>query len=223
LKQKVNELLHIAIDGPAGAGKSTVARSVAERLGISYLDTGAMYRAVAWKVLASGVSPEDEKSVSDLACNTIISFGQNQSVYCDGKDVSSEIRGIEVGRVVSVIASYRVVRECLVNIQRQEAEKGSVVMDGRDIGTFVLPDASVKIYLTASADERARRRHLENSLSGIKSSLEDVLTDIRKRDQVDSGRKHAPLKPASDAILLDTTGLTPEEVADRIFRIVREV
>jgi len=223
------KLLHIALDGPAGAGKSTVAKKVAQRLGISYLDTGAMYRAVAYKVLADGIPPEDEEKVSAVARRIKINFdhntasGEQPEIYCDGENITRQIRSTEVSRAVSLIASYPEVRKRLVELQRREAAENSLIMDGRDIGTYVLPQAAVKIFLTASPEERARRRHLENLQMGKKSSLEEVLADIEKRDKFDSERKHAPLKPAADAIMLDTSGLTQEEVVERILQIIKEV
>jgi cytidylate kinase len=222
MKGKKN--LHIAIDGPAGAGKSTVAREVAKKLGICYLDTGAMYRVVAYKVLASGILLGDEEKVSSIAKTTKIRFGYGgkQSVYCDEIDVTDQIRSPEVSRAVSVVASYQGVRESMVRLQREEATKGSLVMDGRDIGTYVLPEADVKIYLTALAEERAQRRHLENIEAGKESNFEQVLLDIEARDRLDSEREHAPLRPAENAIILDTTGLSIGEVTRQIVKIVRE-
>ena len=221
---KKGKFQHIAIDGPAGAGKSTVARKVAEKLGICYLDTGAMYRVVAYKVLAAGISLLDEEKVTSIAKNTKIRFGYSEenSVYCDDKDVTDQIRSPEVSRAVSVVASYQGVRESMVTLQRQEATKGSLVMDGRDIGTYVLPEADVKIYLTALAEERAKRRYLEHIEAGKESNLEQVLLDIETRDRLDSEREHAPLRPAENAIILDTTGLSIEEVTRKIVKIVRE-
>lgn len=216
-------MFHIAIDGPAGAGKSTVARLVAERLGICYLDTGAMYRVIAYKALSKGISLQDEDEVTNIAKNVKIGFEHNKTVYCDGQNITDEIRSTEVSRAVSVVAAYQGVRQSLVKIQRQEALKCSLVMDGRDIGTYVLPEAEVKIFLTASAEERAKRRHLENLEAGKASSLAEVCQDIKNRDRLDSEREHSPLKPAEDAIILDTTGLTIEEVIEEILKIVREI
>lgn len=216
--------LHIAIDGPAGAGKSTVAKEVAKRLGISYLDTGAMYRVVAYKALRDGIPLEDEELITTLAENIEISFehGEKEAVYCNGEDVTEAIRDAEVSRAVSLVASYPGVRKRLVKLQRQAATKGSFVVDGRDIGTHVLPEAKVKIFLTASVEERAKRRYLENLQSGKKTTLEEVTADIESRDRLDSQREYAPLKVAKDAIIIDTTGLTIEEVTAKIVEIARE-
>lgn len=221
---KMDRFLHIAIDGPAGAGKSTVARQVAERLGICYLDTGAMYRVVAYKALLAGISLQDEEAVVALAQNTAIKFDPNdgKTVYCDEQDVTAQIRSPEVSRAVSIVASYQGVREHLVRLQRQAATKGSSVLDGRDIGTYVLPEADVKIYLTASAEERTKRRYLENVKAGKATSQEEVSVDIENRDRLDSEREHAPLRPAEDAIILDSTGLTIEEVIEKIVKIAGE-
>jgi cytidylate kinase len=213
----------IAIDGPAGAGKSTVAKKVAEALGYCYLDTGAMYRVIAYKALASGTPLDNEYEITRLARQTKVYFSHDgsRSVYCDGQDVTESIRSAEVSRAVSVVAAYPGVREEMVKLQRQEAEKANVVMDGRDIGTDVLPGAEVKIYLTASEAERAKRRYLENLRAGKTTSLEEVATDMENRDRLDSEREHSPLRPAADAVMIDTTGLSAEQVVDKIVRIVR--
>lgn len=213
--------LQIAIDGPAGAGKSTVARAVAEQLGLLYLDTGAMYRVVAYKALLSGISLEDEQEVTRIARKTQISFDHNHKdvVYCDGENVASLIRSQDVSRAVSIVASYPGVREYLVGIQRLEARKGNVVMDGRDIGTCVLPEADLKIFLTASAKERAQRRLLEIKKSGDNIGFEQVLEDIKNRDRCDSEREHAPLKPAPDAIIIDTSGMSFQKVVEKIINL----
>ena len=215
--------LQIAIDGPAGAGKSTVARMVAHKLGMFYLDTGAMYRVISYKVLKNGVLPEDELAVTKIAKQTEITFDHNDRdiVLCDGEIVTSQIRSPEVSRTVSIIAAYAGVREQLVEVQRLEAAKGNVVMDGRDIGTFVLPDADIKIFLTASTEERALRRLQENKARGINSTYQEVLKDIEIRDRLDSEREHSPLRPADDSIIIDTTQLSIEEVVAKIVSFLK--
>lgn len=224
IKKTKKKNFHIAIDGPAGAGKSTVAKLVAESLGICYLDTGAMYRVIAYKALQANIPLEDEQAVTNIANTIEISFDHenDKKVYCNGEDVTNIIRTSEVTRAVSIIATYPGVRAHLVKLQRQEAAKESLVMDGRDIGTYVLPNAGVKIYLTASPEERAKRRYLEDIKKDKTVSLEEVMNDMENRDRQDSEREHAPLKPAEDAIILDTTGRTVEEVVGEIVRIVGE-
>ena len=223
MSKVIRKNLKIAIDGPAGAGKSTVARLVAIELGMFYLDTGAMYRVISYKALRDGVLPEDEAAVTRIAQNTDISFDHTDldAVYCDGESVTSQIRTPEVSRAVSIVASYVGVREHLVDIQRIEAAKGYVVMDGRDIGTTVLPDADIKIFLTASTQERALRRFQEISTKGIKVTYQEVLNDIENRDRLDSEREHSPLRPAEDSIIIDTTQLSIEEVVQKIVSLVR--
>lgn len=215
--------LQIAIDGPAGAGKSTVARKVAHELGMFYLDTGAMYRVISYKVLKKDVLPEDELAVTRIARETEIAFDHHDRdiVLCDGEIVTTQIRSPEVSRTVSIVAAYAGVREQLVKIQRLEAAKGNVVMDGRDIGTFVLPDADIKIFLTASTEERAARRLQEIKATGLNSTYQEVLKDIENRDRVDSEREHSPLRPAEDSIIIDTTQLSIEEVVEKIVSFVK--
>lgn len=212
----------IAIDGPAGAGKSTVAKAVAKRLGMVYLDTGAMYRALAFKALQQGVSVGDEAEVSALAEMIRIAFSPEGRVWCDDQDVTEEIRQPEVSKSVSVVASYPQVRKKLVELQRAEARRGGVVMDGRDIGTHVLPNADLKIFLTADPLERAYRRWLELKRSGKDLTLEEVAQDMAERDRQDTEREAAPLVAARDAILLDTTGLSVETIIEQIIELVRE-
>lgn len=216
--------MQIAIDGPAGAGKSTVAKAVAELLGLFYLDTGAMYRAVAHKALINKVDIHSAEEVSRLAAQTRISFdhAQGDRVWCDGKDVTGAIRTPEVTRAVSVIAAYPEVRERLVAWQRLEAERGGVVMDGRDIGTQVLPRAELKVFLTASPEARAKRRWLEVQATGKEIALAEIAADMERRDRQDRERESSPLKPAADAVVLDTTGLTVEQVISEIVTMAQE-
>ncbi|KUO66363.1 MAG: cytidylate kinase [Gracilibacter sp. BRH_c7a] len=222
MSKNLRKNLQIAIDGPAGAGKSTVARMVAHELGMFYLDTGAMYRVISYKVLKNGILPEDELAVTRIAQETEITFDHRDRdvVLCDGEIVTSQIRSPEVNRTVSIVAAYAGVRERLVKIQRVEAAKGNVVMDGRDIGTFVLPEADIKIFLTASTEERAARRLQEIQATGINMTYQQVLDDIENRDSMDSQRQHSPLRPAEDAIIIDTTTLAVDEVAEKIVSLI---
>lgn len=216
--------IQIAIDGPAGAGKSTVAKAIAKKLGLFYVDTGAMYRVIAYKALRLNIPLDKEEAVSLLAWETEIQLDHSEArrVYCDGEDVSEAIRSPEISRSVSLVAAYPKVRERLVELQRCEAERGGVVMDGRDIGTYVLPQANLKIFLTASLDERAKRRWLELERSGKKLAIEEVEIDMEKRDRLDAEREVSPLVPASDAIILDTTGLTVEDIVGRILALIKD-
>ena len=211
----------IAIDGPAGAGKSTVAKIVAERLGCTYIDTGAMYRGVAWKTLRQSQEATDEailRAVHDidvrLSCTE-----SGTHVTVDGTDVTAEIRTPEVTHIVSRVAALGTVREKMVELQRTMAAEGAVVMDGRDIGTNVLPNADVKVFLTASVEERARRRYDEMRAKGYAVDLEELKQEIASRDKQDSEREISPLRQADDAVLLDTTTLSIEEVAARIMEL----
>ena len=216
-------MIQIAIDGPAGAGKSTVAREVAKILHITYLDTGAMYRAVALKCLRLGVDPNDEAAVLSFLDGTDIAIRyleDVQHVFLDGEDVSGEIRENRVSRAASDVSRHKPVRLKLVELQRRIAERQNVVMDGRDIGTFVLPQATYKFFLTATPEERASRRYLELMAKGEKIRYEDVLADIVARDENDSQRDFAPLRQAEDAMLIDTSKFTAREVvAELLTRI----
>lgn len=202
----------VAIDGPAAAGKSTVAKKVAEIKGYTYIDTGAMYRAYTWYCLQKGVDCQDEAACVALIPEVKIELKPGHVVLCNGQDVSKDIRQINVSSNVSYIASYKDIRLALVELQRAMAEKDSVIMDGRDIGTYVLPNADVKIYQIASVETRAIRRYEENISKGIACTLEDIEADVRKRDYIDSHRDFAPLKPAPDSILLDTSFMSIDEV-----------
>ncbi|MBU6079528.1 MULTISPECIES: (d)CMP kinase [Allobacillus] len=216
--------MRIAIDGPAAAGKSTVAKLLAKELGYLYIDTGAMYRALTLAALKSSVDLEKEHELVELANDTSITFqagadGQ-QEIYVNEINVSKAIRDKDVTNHVSIVAKHRLIREKMVSMQQQLAEKGNVVMDGRDIGTHVLPNAEVKIFLIASVTERAERRHKENVENGFDSDLETLKDEIRKRDQLDSERDVSPLVKADDAIELDTTSMSINEVKDQILSIV---
>lgn len=209
----------IALDGPAGAGKSTVARMLAQRLGWLHLDTGATYRAMAAAALSRGISPDDSIALAKLAGDVAIEVrveGGQQSIFADGQDVTARIRTPEVSRASSPVSAVPAVRERLVGLQRQIAAGQNTVAEGRDMGTVVFPDAKVKVYLTASPEERARRRVHDFAAAGSAVSFEDVLAEIRERDTRDSSRANSPLRPADDAYIVETDGLTPEEVVDRI-------
>lgn len=219
-------MLNIAIDGPAGAGKSTIAKAVAKRLGIIYLDTGAMYRAMALKAVRSGIDPKDRSGAAELIKGTRLDIkysGGVQSVILDGEDVSALIRTGEISSAASDISAHQEVREALVETQRRIAESNDVIMDGRDIGTYVLPDACCKFYVTASPEERARRRYTENVEKGDASKSEqDILSDILQRDYNDMNRAFAPLRQAEDAVLIDTTDMGVEEVVEEVIRRITQ-
>ena len=212
----------IAIDGPAAAGKSTVAKIVAKRLGFVYIDTGAMYRAFTWYVLHRGLDPKNEEASCSLIPEVRISFKEDGSVFVCGHDVTRAIREPLVASNVSYIASYKGIRLALIDLQRELGEKDNCVMDGRDIGSYVLPHAEVKIFQIASVETRAKRRFLENQEKGIPTTYEEVVADVKNRDYIDSHRDFDPLMQAEDAIPLDTSDMTIEEVVDAILRIVEE-
>ena len=209
----------IAIDGPSGAGKSTVSKAVARRLGFSCLDTGAMYRSIAWQALQDGVSLEDGEALGRIADTHEIGFSHEpgdpfpRRVSIAGVDVTDAIRTAEIDRSVSAVAAAPAVRQALVAQQQRIGRAGDYVVEGRDIGTVVFPEAPVKVFLTASAEERATRRVKQNEERHVGSTnYEEVLADIRKRDEIDSSRAASPLKPAEDAVHLDSTGKTIEEI-----------
>ncbi len=213
----------IAIDGPAGAGKSTIAKLLAAKLGIVYLDTGAMYRAAGLKALETGVSFSDENAVKEMLDNTTFDVVQRQGgqrVYLDGRDVTDSIREHKVSKAASDISAVPCVRYKMVELQREIASRRDTVLDGRDIGTFVLPGADFKFYLTASIEERAQRRYKELMAKGESCTLEKVAEDIAARDYNDSHRALAPLKKADDAVEIDTTSLSVEAVAEKITAII---
>lgn len=217
--------IRIAIDGPAGAGKSTIAKMAAEKLNYTYVDTGAMYRAITYKSMEYQLDLSDEAALVALLKQTTIELRPSetgQQVYLDGINVSDEIRTREVTSNVSEVAAHARVRQDLVDRQMVLAQTGGVIMDGRDIGTHVIPDAELKIFMSASADERARRRLLDNEKRGILSDLEQLKADILKRDKLDSEREASPLVQAEDAIYLDTTNLSIDQVVDKIVQLAKE-
>lgn len=217
--------LTVAIDGPAAAGKSTTARAVAARLGLRWIDTGAMYRAVTLWLLRHGTPPVEgsvlERALSGIQIE-LVTEGKQQRVFLCGEDVTTEIRDQEVTRQVSRVAALSQVRRALVEWQRSMAEKGNVVVEGRDIGTVVLPDAPVKVFLVASIEERAKRRLKDLEQCGERIECATIQDEIQRRDDTDSSRDHSPLQPASDAFLVDTTRLSFEEQVEEIIRLVHE-
>ncbi|MFJ9464050.1 (d)CMP kinase [Viridibacillus arvi] len=217
--------IQIAIDGPAGAGKSTIAKIAAEALGYTYIDTGAMYRALTLKALKENINLEDAESVTNLLDKTDITLKPSENgqlVFLDGQDVSQEIRSNEVTSNVSKVAAHATMREIMVQRQQEMAKLGGVVMDGRDIGTAVLTDAELKLYMSATVEERARRRFEDNKQRGIVSTIEQLQEEIALRDKLDSEREASPLVQAKDAIYLDTTELSIQQAADAILKLVSE-
>lgn len=216
----------IAIDGPAGAGKSTIAKRIAKHLNFIYVDTGAMYRALALYFIRNNISPDEKEKIKN-ACNnadiTIEYLNGEQQVILNGENVSHLIRTEEVGNMASAASVYPSVRLKLVELQRNLAKKANVVMDGRDIGTYVLPNADLKIYLTASSSERARRRYLELKERGVAADISEIEKDIIERDKRDMNRDFAPLRQAEDAILIDSSDMTIEEVNETIIKHVPDI
>jgi cytidylate kinase len=220
---------HIAIDGPAGSGKTTVAHALARRLGILYLDTGAMYRAVALLALRTPIDPGDEDAVLSLArdrpLRVVVDAGSPRGfrVFAGGEQFGDELYGNDVSRVVSIVSAYPGVRDLMVERQRAIAAEGPVIMAGRDIGTVVLPTAPVKIFLTASVDERVERRLAELAARGTTVSRPDLRAEIEERDRLDATRLVAPLRPASDAVVIDSSGASVEDVVERVADLVRRM
>lgn len=215
--------LIIAIDGPAASGKSTTAQLLAEKLGYVYIDTGAMYRACALKAKKMGIDINDEESIRELLDDIDIRIENHNSknrIYLDGEDVSEDIRADDISALASAISAIPAVRYKMVELQRKMGEKGGVILDGRDIGTFVFPTAEVKFFLTASPEVRAKRRWLELQQKGINKDFSEVLADLVKRDNNDSQRALAPLKKADDAIEVDTSNMTIEEQTDYLYQII---
>ncbi len=220
----------IAIDGPAASGKSTLAKILAEKLGYLYFDTGVLYRAITWVALNSGADVDEEAVITALAESTHIDVrppsindGRAYDVWVDGQDITWDIRRPEVDANVSVVSAYKGVRTALTAQQRRIGLRGEVVMVGRDIGTVVLPEADLKIYLDASPEERARRRFEEQKARGINIDYEAILEAVKYRDRIDSTRQVAPLRPADDAIKIDSDGLSIEQVVKRALELVRPV
>ncbi len=217
----MSEIIKIAIDGPGGAGKSTIAKIVAKELEIDYIDTGAMYRAIGYKVKKTGVDIEDMIALQAMLDETDIDFNQG-NIILDGTIVNKEIRTPDMSLMASKVAALGIVREKLVALQRAMGKTKSIIMDGRDIGSNVLTDAEFKFFMTASAEERADRRYKELIEKGEEVTFDDVLNDIKQRDYNDTHRKLNPLKAADDAIMLDTTGMSIEEVVNNILRKVKK-
>ncbi len=212
--------ISVAIDGPAAAGKSTIAKRIASNLGYVYIDTGAMYRCFTWYCLEKGLNCEDEQACCAVIPEVSIDLKPDGTVLCNGTDVTRAIREPRINANVSYIATYKDIRLAMVDLQRKLAANSSVIMDGRDIGTYVLPNAEVKIYQIASVEVRAMRRYKENMEKGIACTYEDIVEDVKKRDRIDSGRAFAPLKPAEDSIEVDTSDMTIEEVVAKITGII---
>lgn len=212
----------IAIDGPAAAGKNTVGKLLAKRLGYAFVDTGLMYRAVAYTALREGIDPQDEGNLGRIAEELQFEISPSGELLIEGGEAGGELLGEEIGAFASRISRSRKVREILIAKQREIGVRGRIVMAGRDIGTVVFPDAAFKIFLTASAEERARRRHKELRERGREISFEEVLRDIEERDRMDRERSLSPLRPAPDAHIIDTEGLTPEEVVRKILELLGE-
>jgi cytidylate kinase len=218
--------INIAIDGPAGAGKSTISKLLASQLGYIHIDTGAMYRAVGLKVLKNNISPHDSRKIVEILNSTDIQIklvDGKQLVFLDGEDVTEEIRQPEVSMYASDVSKIREVRERLVKMQQDLAKQKGVIMDGRDIGTHVLPNAELKIFLTATAEERAKRRFLELKQKGYDVDYYQLLDEIKKRDQNDMTREFAPLRVAEDAIVIDSTSLSIEEVLQKVLELFYKV
>ncbi|RLC74175.1 MAG: (d)CMP kinase [Chloroflexi bacterium] len=229
VKKTLSQPSRIAIDGPAASGKSTIGELLAEQLHYVYFDTGVMYRAVTWAALQRGIDLADEKAVTDLAerihievTQPTVADGRQYTVYADGEDITWQIRRPEVDHGVSPVSAYPGVRAALTAQQRRIGQAGRIVMVGRDIGTVVMPDADLKIYLDASVEERAQRRYREIRDRGEPADYDHILRDMRRRDRIDSERETAPLRPAKDAVIIDTTAMAVPEVLTEVKRWVHQ-
>ena len=215
----------VAVDGPAGSGKESITQIVAERLNLVTIDTGAMYRSVTLAMLEQNVGIDDLDKIVEILKNIKIEFKEEENtkkVFLNGKDVTLKIRSKEVNEFVSPVSTIKIVREHLANLQREMAKTIDVIMEGRDIGTNVFPNADVKIYLDATPEERARRRFKQNEENGIKIPFDEILKNVKERDYIDSHREIAPLKKADEAIYIDSTGMTIEEEANEVIKIIEE-
>ena len=214
--------LIVAIDGPAGSGKGTITKQVGERLGLINIDTGAMFRCVTLNMLQEGIEIEEENRIKEMLNEIKIDLKENEQVFLNGQEVTKRIRESDINQFISPVSMLPMVREKLLDLQRKMVQGKNIIMEGWDIGTVVFPNADVKIYLDASPEERARRRVQQNQEKGIMTSYEEVLKSIKERDQKDSTRKIAPLRKAEDAIYMDSTNMTIDEVTDTIVEIVKQ-
>ncbi len=212
----------VAIDGPAGSGKGTITKQVGERLGLINIDTGAMFRCVTLDMIQKGIEVEEENKIKEMLNKIEIELKENEEVFLNGQEVTKRIRENDINRFISPVSMIPMVREKLLELQRKMAQGKNIIMEGRDIGTVVFPNADVKIYLDASPEERAKRRVQQNQEKGLTTSYEEVLKSIKDRDQKDSTREIAPLRKAEDAIYIDSTNMTIEKVTEEIVKIVKE-